>query len=46
MSVRIGECRLCKTQKVELKEHHVVEYLDKEGKKTKINALMRNKKRD
>ncbi len=36
MSVRIGECRLCKTQKVELKEHHVVEYLDKEGKTPKI----------
>jgi len=36
MSVRIGECRLCKTQKVELTEHHVVEYLDKEGKTLKI----------
>ena len=36
MSLRIGECRLCKTQKVELTEHHVVEYLDKEGKTLKI----------
>ena len=36
MSVRIGECRLCKTQQVELKEHHVVEYLDKEGLTPKI----------
>jgi len=36
MSVRIGECRLCKTQKVKLKEHHVVEYLDREGITPKI----------
>ena len=36
MSVRIGLCGLCKTQKVELKQHHVVEYLDREGKTPKI----------
>jgi len=36
MSVRIGECRLCGTQKVELTEHHVVEYLDENGRTPKV----------
>ena len=36
MSVRMGECGICKTQKTELEEHHVVEFLDDEKRTPKI----------
>jgi hypothetical protein len=36
MSVRMGSCGICKKQKTELEEHHVVEYLDEKGRTPKI----------
>lgn len=36
MSVRIGSCGICGKQKIELEEHHVVEYLDNENRVPKI----------
>ena len=36
MSVRMGSCGICKKQKTELEEHHVVEYLDEQGRTPKI----------
>ncbi len=32
----MGECGICGKQKTELKEHHVVEYLDGEERTPKI----------
>ena len=32
----MGECGICKTQKTELEEHHVVEFLDTEKRTPKI----------
>jgi len=36
ISVRVGPCGVCGTQKIELTEHHVIEYLDKESRIPKI----------
>ena len=36
MSVRGGACGICGKQKTELKEHHVVEYLDEQDRTPKI----------
>ncbi|GKS67759.1 hypothetical protein YTPLAS73_13060 [Nitrosarchaeum sp.] len=36
MSFQIGKCGICKTDKIELTNHHVVEFLDKDGKTPKI----------
>ena len=32
----MGSCGICKKQKTELEEHHVVEYLDEQGRTPKI----------
>lgn len=32
----MGECGICRKQKTELEEHHVVEYLDSEKRTPKI----------
>ena len=37
MSVRVGKCGICNTQKTELEEHHVVEYRDSEDRTPKID---------
>jgi hypothetical protein len=36
MSVRAGACGICGKQQTELEEHHVVEYLDEQGRTPKI----------
>ena len=37
MSVSLGKCGICKTPEVELTKHHVVEYLDEQGRIPKID---------
>jgi hypothetical protein len=39
MSVRIGSCGICGKQKIELEEHHVVEYLDNEKRFLKFTSV-------
>ena len=36
-TIHVGKCGICNSPGVELTEHHVVEYLDKEGRTPKID---------
>jgi len=36
MSVNVGNCGICGTQKIEFTIHHVVEYLDDKGRTPKV----------